>query len=55
MYNIHICKKAPPIPFLPFLYYFRGFSELRTERQNRKLVAMAKAPIGNIFIYVLNL
>ena len=55
VYKIHICKKAPPIPLLPFPYHFTGFSELRTERQNRKPVAIAKAPIGNIFVYVLNL
>ena len=50
VYKIHLCQKAAPIPLLHFLYHFKGFSELRTERQNRNIVAIAKAPLGDIFI-----
>ena len=55
VYKIHLCKKTPPISLLPFLYHFKSFSKLRTERQNVKPVAIAKAPVGDIFIYVINI
>ena len=53
--KIHLCKKTPPIPNVPFLYHFEVFSELRTERQKRKGVAIAEAPLGEIFIHEINL
>ena len=48
VYKIHLCKKTPPIPLLPFLYHFKVFSELRTERQNGKIVVIAKAQNNKI-------
>ena len=54
-YKNHLCKKALPIPIPPFLYDFKGFPELRNERQNRKPVAIAQAPLVDIFIYMINL
>ena len=50
VYKIHLCQKAAPIPLLHFLYHFKGFSGLRTERQNRNIVATVKAPLEDIFI-----
>ena len=50
VYNIDSCMKTPAIPLLLFLYHFKVFSEWGTERQNKKIVLIATAPLGEIFI-----
>ena len=51
VYNIHLCKKTPPIHFsVSFSISNFFFLGLRIDRQNREIIAIAKASLGEIFI-----